>query len=307
MKNLVTYIFKNIGIIGFVFLSTVSAYCQLQSPVNEFAWPGASAPERQRKALEKAAKYYLEVFYGNNGRVTIAFVQLPDTNTFLVASSSPTINPTGGRSQFNVIKSLEEGGFSNIWNGEAMKINFVTGSSGVYYSTEEELPDVDGFLSTYYHLPTRNGTAADGTSEVLHVHAEMALVATLAQFWSEWPSQGLNNVDRLVIQSSRDFCPRCYNWLDYSNLFYVPSNNVENVQNSDFISTQNWSPPNFNNRSMPVNQMQANWDSNLREATRNYLTLAGNFGIIASDGKNILAAPLNLSACPENVAGQPNY
>ncbi|GAA3658205.1 hypothetical protein [Flavivirga jejuensis] len=278
MKNYI----KNIAFLV-LFLITSLSRSQIQKPQYNNL--------EQRTAIFTAMTEYLQ-HIGNN-RITVAAMQVPNTNDFIIASSS-SISEVYRNT--NYIKSLlYDVGFADPWlyNGayHDMRIYFVSGSTGIGIG----FVDYDG--NYFIKLPSREGA---------YVHAEMAILAALQPYYTDqsktYATEIANYKNHYVIQSQREFCPRCYGYLNI-NGFPVPTLNTVWVQGDNFSSTTRWSPPNFNGNTLSSKNIQGNWDAVIRGWTLNYVT---SFPTVQSGDGNYIHT-MGHEPCPVNHGTDPLY
>ncbi len=284
MKNFIQHICKKNRTFIVLFLLAVSVNGQLQ-----FA-----NLEEQRLNLEGAMKSYFLNF--DNQSFTIAAMQIPNSNVFLIASSSPNID--ANQLYPSMVKEvLTTFGFQDPWNrtgdsNEPMEIIFVTASSQSTVGFVDYIGAEPGVSEGFniIKLPSRAG---------VHLHAEMAIISALEVYYNDIGANVNNTLierrPNFVIQSSREFCPRCYGYL-LANTFHVPALNLINVQGDDFASTISWSPPNYNIGGLGQD-LQGYWPAIMRAWTNTYV---GNFGAFLTGNNTLLHTINNVTPLPIN-------
>lgn len=229
--------------------------------------------ETQRSKLEGATSSLFEAinpkFNASGVAVfqpghTYAMMQLPNTNTFILAINGQTI-PKALRKPSLIKEHLINWGFSDVFNGDSMTIELVSsvGNTATNQTTNGETYRI-------LRLPSRKTPSI--VEGVANVHAEMTLIAALALYYiDEDPGEAANNY---VIQSNRPFCPRCYGYLKQLQ-FYV-SDNPSVIQET---YTESWSLPNYNVRANTIN-----WNAWIRTFSYNYTLEANINGLVDGSG-----------------------
>lgn len=249
--------------------------------------------EDQRRALEAATEeLYRQISPNSEYSIptTIAAMQIPDSNIFMISTNSPCMPPLLRNVEMIKLVLTNTGGFYETDNnGDPMEIILVSGAGrGTLLWGEDE----KGWPVRYMELPGRTNP---NNGKTLHVHAEMAMLSSLSIMYPHMiPS------DDYVIQSSRPFCPRCFAYLKL-NGFHVY--NVANGVATDIIQstfTSSWCVPNFNNKIFPY--WVADW---IREASIKYVELGRTNGIYDGAGKNILEN--NHRSIPESTTFDDEY
>lgn len=264
MKNNITKAFTNIIYFGILYLLGYSGYGQIQKD-----------PDSQGFDIHKAMEHYRE-YYMKNDRLTMAALQIPETNVWLISSNNPNINPADtARNAADVKESLTSvhgGSFQENWyykgQWHPMTIGFVSGTIqgdvGLYEDIKDENDVID---HSVIQLPSRNN---------IHLHAEMALVSALSIFYNYVYNKPMSayldrdKKDWWVINSSREFCPRCFGYLRASGCFYTPELNTLNVQDRTYASKDRWSVPGYTLSDNSNTQMNRGWDPLIRIFVANY-------------------------------------
>jgi len=257
----------NIRFLFFISLFVISLVGYSQTQVIQFDH------ETQRNKLEGATSSLFEAInpkFNASGQPayqpghTYALLQLPSTNTFILAINGQTV-PKALRKPSLIKAHLVNWGFKDVFNGDSMTIEFVSsvGNTAINQTT-------NGETFRILRLPSRKTpTIVEG---VANVHAEMTMIAALAHYYiSEDPGDSGKNY---VIQSNRPYCPRCYGYLKQLN-FYVPDNPMV-IQE---VFSESWSLPNYNVRANTIV-----WKDWIRTFSFNYTIEANRNGLVDGTG-----------------------
>lgn len=259
-----------------LFLCLLSVLDVLGQLYGDLEYPTA---REQKAQLDKVAKGIWRMLpAGAQGRRTIAVMQIPGTQHFVISSSNTTIDKSIWQKGAQVQDTLSKYGFEL-----SETLTFITKIGKPVENLKSQQNDA-GLLNDYeyYGVPlTERQTAASG-NHGLAIHAEMALISYLATYTNFNPSHPDNDISKIVFGVDKGYCGRCASFMHHMGIHTLDSDQINSVTVKIPTNTaNNWSMPIYNKSNsaittsafaaVPVPNPGPVWPLWLRQTAANYL------------------------------------